>query len=552
MAKMHPLMTRAALLFGVGLLVGGGARFAQERYAPTDALPGLKVDGIELREGELRDLHAFVAGRADALRGRQVRVRVDGEGGAELVGEVHTLGELGVTVDVDAVVRRVDTLEHEGDLLERARLTALAARGAVDVPLGPQVDVVVASPTLLRLKQQTDAAPVSARLDLDNRAVIPEHEGRYLDPWASVAAILRAAQEDLPAGEAGAAGNTPPTITLPDARFPARHSSELLAKLDVHAVLGEYDTYFSRNGDQHRRGQNIDVAASKIDGLVILPGEVISFNGVVGERSEENGFAKSWEIFKGEMVEGVGGGTCQVASTFHAAAFFGGLDVLERLPHSRPSAYIPMGLDATVVYPIVDLKIRNPFDFPVVMHAKVVGNRLHMELLGPKKVARVGFARELVDTFPYKRKVTEEPRLAYSKRVVLKQHGIRGYRVKRSRTLQFADGKSKRETNVDVYPATTEIYEVPPGFDVSLLPPLPGEPADEGDTSPAVAKPAPTAPASGTPAPAASTPTPPASPAAPAAIVLADGTTLGVEVAPGAHAPTQAQAAPSRTLSITR
>ena len=65
--------------------------------------------------------------------------------------------------------------------------------------------------------------------------------------------------------------------------------------------------------------------------------------------------------------------------------------------------------------------------------------------------------------------------------------------MKRSRTLQFADGKSKRETNVDVYPATTEIYEVPPGFDVSLLPPLPGEPADEGDTSPAVAKPAPTA-----------------------------------------------------------
>ena len=103
---------------------------------------------------------------------------------------------------------------------------------------------------------------------------------------------------------------------------------------------------------------------------------MVSFNAIVGDRSEENGFQKSWEIFKGEMVEGVGGGTCQVASTFHAAAFFGGLDVLERLPHSRPSAYIPMGLDSTVVYPIVDLKLRNPHPFPVVVHAKTDGNKL--------------------------------------------------------------------------------------------------------------------------------------------------------------------------------
>ena len=119
---------------------------------------------------------------------------------------------------------------------------------------------------------------------------------------------------------------------------------------------------------------NIDAAASKLDGLVLEPGELFSFNAVVGDRSEENGFQKSWEINKGEMVEGVGGGTCQVASTFYAAAFFSGLDVLERLPHSRPSAYIPMGLDSTVVYPAVDLKVRNPHSFPVVVHAKTIGH----------------------------------------------------------------------------------------------------------------------------------------------------------------------------------
>ncbi len=568
MGTMHPLLSRAALLFGLGLLAGGGGRLARERYAPPDHLPGLTVDGIELAgangahaldEGGVR---AFVASRAAALQGRQVRLRVGAEpaslggqpqtAGADLASETRTLGELGVSVDVEAVVLRVLALEHDGDLLERAGLVRRAKEGRIDVPLELRIDQRVARLLVDHLKEETDKAPVSARLDLEHRTVIPEQTGRYIDPWAATAAILQAARDPAVL-----------VVTLPTADFPARHTSELLAKLDVHAVLGEYDTYFSRQGDQHRRGQNIDVAAAKIDGLVILPGEIVSFNSIVGERSEQNGFAKSWEIFKGEMVEGVGGGTCQVASTFHAAAFFGGMDVLERLPHSRPSAYIPMGLDATVVYPIVDLKIRNPFDFAVVMHAKVEGNRLRMELLGTRKVARVGFARELVESFPYKRKVTEEQKLAWSKRVVLKQHGIRGYKVKRSRTLQYGSGKYKKESNVDVYPATTEIYEVPPGFDEALLPPLPGEENKvdsdgEGSTpTPALAASAPGP--SGGPAgdtarlPTMPTPaTPPASSAPPSSIVQADGTTLNVQVAPGAHAPTKAQATPPKSLSINR
>jgi vancomycin resistance protein YoaR len=541
MGIMHPLLGRAALVFGIGLLAGGGAAFAQERYAPSDWLPGLKVDGVEVPLSQAGGvdpaaIRALVVARAEALRARKVSLRValPEDPGADLASEAHSLGELGIKVDVDAAVRRVLALEHDGDLIERARLTRRAKHGDIDVPLLPEIDAAMAWPALDHLKEESDAAAISARLDLEHRTVIPEKNGRYVDPWAGMDAILLAARD--PAAI---------VVTIPSASFPARHTSELLSTIDVHTVLGEYDTYFSRQGDQRKRGQNIDVAATKIDGLVILPAEIVSFNDAVGERSEENGFAKSWEIFKGEMVEGVGGGTCQVASTFHAAAFFGGLDVLERLPHSRPSAYIPMGLDATVVYPIVDLKIRNPFDFPVVMHAKVTGNHLHMELLGPKKVAKVGFARDVVETFPYKRKVTEEAKLAWSKHVVLKQHGIRGYRIKRSRTLQFATGKFKKETNVDLYPPTTEIYEVPPGFDVSLLPPLPEDKDDD-------AAPAAPAPPAASAAPPVASAAPSASATAPSAIVLADGTTLDVEVAKGAHAPTRAQYAPPKTVSITR
>ena len=169
------------------------------------------------------------------------------------------------------------------------------------------------------------------------------------------------------------------------------------------------------------------------------------------------------------MVEGTGGGTCQVASTLHAIAFFGGLDILQRLPHSRPSAYIPAGLDATVVYPVVDLKLRNPFSFPVVVHVAVGQNKVKMELLGADKPVTVTFGRSVVGTTPFSRKVVEDPAVSKPKR---KQKGIDGIELVRSRALVFADGARKVESGRDLYPPTQEIWHVPPGFDPGTLPPL--------------------------------------------------------------------------------
>jgi len=326
--------------------------------------------------------------------------------------------------------------------------------------------------------------------------------------------------------------------------FAPRVTGEFVRAIDVHTVMSEYETYFSRHNDQSRRGQNIDNAAAKLDGLVLSPGELISFNDVVGERSEENGFQKSWEIFKGEMKEGVGGGTCQVASTVHAAAFFAGLDIVERLPHSRPSAYIPMGLDATVVYPVVDMKLRNPFPFPIVLHAAVSGNRLRVAMLGRSRPATVSFSRDVVETLPYTRKIEEKP-IAGSGKVVVKQHGIFGFRIERERVLRFRGGKERVEKNKDFYPPTTEIYDVPPGFDVALLPPLATVSQDAGEGSDTSAQAASNALAATTTASAPPT-TPTTMP------VNSTASLVAMEDAPGAHAPSSAQSRPVKKVTIRR
>ena len=489
-----PRLSVLALLAVGGVAWGASAR---SRYFPAgESLPGLRVDGTPVKGS----LHDAVSGRAAALRGRKVHLA---SSRGDDLGE-HTLGELGVSVDEDATVARAGRIGHEGDFLTRAAQAARAARGEIDVPLAPSVDPAPLVHIVAKYKETLDVRPASARLDASDRADgSAEKTGRFLDAFGALAALERAVR-DPDARE----------VVVPFTDVAPRVTRDFVRTLDVHTVLATYETWFSRSGDQKHRGHNIDVGAEKLDGVVLMPGEIVSFNEIVGDRSMENGFEKSWQIYKGEMVEGIGGGTCQVASTLHAAAFFAGLEIVERLPHSRPSGYIPMGLDATVVYPIVDLKLRNPNPFPVVIRARTEGGKLTVQLLGASRPAKVTFSRELLDEKPYPRKVEEDPRVSDEK-VVIKQHGIKGFRIERKRVLALADGTKKVETNVDVYPPTTEIYEVPPGFDESTLPPLPDATADTN-----------------------------AQPQATTPVVFVE--------APGAHAPTTDQKTPEKKVTFTR
>jgi vancomycin resistance protein YoaR len=419
------------------------------------ALPGLRLGGEPLAQGEL--VRPWVEARARRLQERHLRLMVRDGGPPRLIAEA-TLGGLGVSLDVDQVSARAMRLGRTGDLLSRARLADRARQGQLDVPMPTIIDPRPAVEFLLPLKEDLDLPAAAARLDVEHHSIVAEREGRTLDVDGAIAAIARAADD-----------STASEIELSFAVVAPQVTSASLATIDVSRVVSSFATYFSRRGDQALRAQNVEVAGAHLDGLVIEPGQLVSFNDVVGARSEDNGFQKAFEIYKGEMVEGTGGGTCQVASTFHAIAFFAGLDIVQRLPHSRPSAYIPVGLDATVVYPVVDLKVRNPYSFPVVVHTTVGPNKIEMQLLGAAKPARVALMRTVLTTTPFERKVVEDPAIGKPKR---KQKGADGMKLLRKRLIAVRGGPSRIETSRDNYPPTTEIWKVPPGYDENELPPL--------------------------------------------------------------------------------
>lgn len=139
-------------------------------------------------------------------------------------------------------------------------------------------------------------------------------------------------------------------------------------------VIAEGTSEFA--GSSHARVHNIVTAASKIHGYVIQPGETFSFLKVLGPITRKTGFHTSLVIWGDKTIWGVGGGVCQVSTTVFRAAFWAGLPIAERHPHTYRVKYYeqdgsPPGFDATIYSPWLDLKFVNDTEYPVLIQARV-------------------------------------------------------------------------------------------------------------------------------------------------------------------------------------
>ncbi len=134
----------------------------------------------------------------------------------------------------------------------------------------------------------------------------------------------------------------------------------------------------------YARSFNVARAAASCNGVVILPGEVFSYLGTIGNPSTANGYMMSTGYANGETVDMVGGGICQVSSSIYYCTVYANLEIINRAAHAFTTGYIPNGLDATVYYPSLDYKFRNNMEHPIKIVAYVSGNRLTVSFYGTK------------------------------------------------------------------------------------------------------------------------------------------------------------------------
>ncbi len=377
-----------------------------------------------------------------------------------------TRGSLGGRIDEARLAARIARALDPGSLA--ARYHESHHGGApLDVPLDPTLEPSVLLAQLDALREQVDTAPREARIDPRSGRVSRERTGQRLD----VHATLDRVEEALAAGA--------PSVDAVLVTTAPRHTATELEAVRIDGLLGFYETHYSSLEEAANRTFNLRVAAMHVDGTVLMPGEELVFDDVVGERSEVNGFRPAPQIAAGEVVDGVGGGTCQVAGTLHAAALFAGLPITERHPHSRPSAYLWMGLDAMVTYGGMGLRFRNDHPFPIVIGMTMEAGVLRAEIRGARASRLVTFARRIDETLPFR--VREESDAALPAGVrVLRQRGVPGFRITRYRTVRDVEhNQAFRERDESSYPPTEEIWRVGTG-----APPPEGYVPDAGDSHP--------------------------------------------------------------------
>ncbi len=364
-----------------------------------------------------------------------------------------------VEIVIDGVsVKRVSWTDL-GLSLDETELHALAAEvvapksalwrhrkaiGAVELEAPLHFDVEKAQSVLVEIKESYDQQAVDALLDFAHHTVTPDARGRRLDLYSSfdkLAEVLRARGDKL---------------ELKGEVLAPHRTVEEVKGVDAGEVLGYFQTVYA--AAKPDRTFNLRRASSKIDGVVVFPGEVFDFNDVVGPRTEGNGFRVAPVIASGELVDGMGGGTCQIAGTLHAAAFFAGLEIIDRSPHTRPSFYIKMGLDAAVAFPTINLRLRNTLPFAVVMREVVEDGFVRAEILGPKRTAETTFVRKVTSVRKFPERYLLDPSLDKGAKV-LHQRGIPGFHVVRYRVVQ--DGAfTTRERFEDNYPPTAQLWKV--------------------------------------------------------------------------------------------
>lgn len=148
--------------------------------------------------------------------------------------------------------------------------------------------------------------------------------------------------------------------------------------------VANYSTALAGRDENQRK--NISLGAKKLDGLILSPGEVFSFNASVGKRLRQTGYRDAPAILNGGVFESPGGGLCQLSSTLYNAALLADLKIVERHPHLFRVRSVPPGRDAAVLYDTCDLKFRNPFPTPIRIQAGLSGERLLVKILAARRL----------------------------------------------------------------------------------------------------------------------------------------------------------------------
>lgn len=342
-------------------LIVGGTYITYDNIVNIDTIyKGISVNGVDVSNlTEEEALKKVIA--EDSKKDQEVKLLYND------YEFVYSYENLGYNPDYKTGVKEAFDYAKEGSPGERFLMVTDLNSKPIDIEVKGEFKEENVNEVIAHLNNVISYQPVNASFSVVNDEVIinSEQPGYRVDNDKTRETIMSSVNKNVPINVV--VDELAPEIT-----------TELFSALK--GDIGNFSTNYASSIPN--RKENIKLAARLIDGTVIMPGQQISFNEVIGEISANTGFLPATVILDGEYDTGTGGGICQVSTTLYNAAVRADLKIDERRNHSRPVNYVPMGMDAAVASGLLDLKITNPFDFPVYIKAKADNSDIAFSIVG--------------------------------------------------------------------------------------------------------------------------------------------------------------------------
>ena len=490
-------MKKNAWIAGVTAIMAAGLIFmAPVSARADDAIPaGVYVGEISLEGMTGAEAEQAVKAYVDAKLNQKVTLDVNGT-------QAETSAkELGMAWgNPDAVEEAMESTAVKGNLIKRYMKTKDLQENPVVVDLELEVD------------QEKVAAFVTencgaALAEPQDATIVKEGDGFVITPSVTGVAIDMEATEEALKAALSADGTDGVHVVAGVTESEPRIKTEDLET--IQDVLGSYTTGFSSSG--WSRSTNLQVGTAKINGRVLMPGDVLSGYECMAPFTTANGYKTATAYENGRSVDSVGGGVCQIATTLYNAALYAELDIVQRQNHSMTVSYVDHSRDAAIAGTYKDIKISNPYDTPIYVEGYTSGKKLTFKIYGQEtrpENREVKFESKTLQWINPGDPIEQpDPTLQPGQRVqVQSSHtGIRSELYK----CVYVDGELQERTllNKDSYNASKAIYNVGPALPAESAP-AEGTPADgtvptapEAPVTPAPTEPQPAGPGAAAPAP---------------------------------------------------
>jgi len=281
--------------------------------------------------------------------------------------------DLGADIDVDATLTRASDLQGESPL-ERLASWVTAPKPVKLEPVWTIDAKKIEKYLKANVAKRVYRIPQNARLVAleEGFKKVEEKPGTELDLAASTASVT----ERIPDS-----GDEAVVLSLKEAK-----PNVTLADLEgIDEEIARFRTSHSSGGN---RASNIRLACTKMNGVVLKPGDVFSYNKVIGRREREDGYRVAPVISDGRLQPGMAGGVCQTSSTLYNAVLLADLKVLKRSHHTFPVRYLAAGRDATVAWGSIDLQFQNSTDGPIALMADGSRGQVLVRIFGRKDAGK--------------------------------------------------------------------------------------------------------------------------------------------------------------------